>query len=170
MLELEARATLQPAPAFVVYGNEGFRTFASWLRCNAVNSQTLHVREPHNEECTFCEVARPRSFVRRVQNRMLVIKVALMPRARCGLTMSVRRLCSEVPAAAPLAKDRPRMKPPQVAKPFEEVTMEEVRAALESKSIPTEDKRAAADEIGGPKGEEPTRFGDWERKGRVTDF
>lgn len=25
-------------------------------------------------------------------------------------------------------------------------------------------------EIGGPKGSEPTRFGDWERKGRVTDF
>jgi len=25
-------------------------------------------------------------------------------------------------------------------------------------------------EIGGPRGPEPTRFGDWERKGRVTDF
>ncbi len=25
-------------------------------------------------------------------------------------------------------------------------------------------------EIGGPAGPEPTRFGDWERKGRVTDF
>ncbi|CAN8005091.1 unnamed protein product [Ixodes hexagonus] len=25
-------------------------------------------------------------------------------------------------------------------------------------------------EIGGPTGPEPTRFGDWERKGRVTDF
>ena len=25
-------------------------------------------------------------------------------------------------------------------------------------------------EVGGPKGPEPTRFGDWERKGRVTDF
>ena len=104
------------------------------------------------------------------KQQMLVIKVARLPRARCGLTISVRRISSEVPAAAPPAKDRPRMKPPQVAKPFEEVTMEEVRAALESKSIPTEDKRAAADEIGGPKGEEPTRFGDWERKGRVTDF
>ena len=104
------------------------------------------------------------------KQQMLVIKVARLPRARCGLTISVRRISSEVPAAAPPAKDRPRMKPPQVAKPFEEVTMEEVRAALESKSTPTEDKRAAADEIGGPKGEEPTRFGDWERKGRVTDF
>lgn len=25
-------------------------------------------------------------------------------------------------------------------------------------------------EVGGPRGPEPTRFGDWERKGRVTDF
>jgi hypothetical protein len=34
---------------------------------------------------------------------------------------------------------------------------------------------AAADapveeEIGGPKGPEPTRYGDWERKGRCIDF
>jgi len=27
-----------------------------------------------------------------------------------------------------------------------------------------------AKEIGGPKGPEPTRFGDWERKGRCIDF
>lgn len=25
-------------------------------------------------------------------------------------------------------------------------------------------------EIGGPKGKEPTRYGDWERKGRISDF
>jgi hypothetical protein len=25
-------------------------------------------------------------------------------------------------------------------------------------------------EIGGPKGPEPTRYGDWEQKGRVSDF
>ena len=25
-------------------------------------------------------------------------------------------------------------------------------------------------EFGGPKGPEPTRFGDWEQKGRCTDF
>ncbi|MBY0508580.1 MAG: DUF1674 domain-containing protein [Rhodospirillaceae bacterium] len=29
---------------------------------------------------------------------------------------------------------------------------------------------ARAEEIGGPKGPEPTRFGDWERKGRCSDF
>jgi hypothetical protein len=26
------------------------------------------------------------------------------------------------------------------------------------------------EEIGGPKGPEPTRYGDWEVKGRVSDF
>ena len=28
----------------------------------------------------------------------------------------------------------------------------------------------SSEEIGGPKGPEPTRFGDWERKGRCIDF
>lgn len=27
-----------------------------------------------------------------------------------------------------------------------------------------------AEEIGGPKGPEPTRYGDWEKKGRCIDF
>jgi hypothetical protein len=31
-------------------------------------------------------------------------------------------------------------------------------------------KTEIAQEIGGPKGPEPTRFGDWERKGRCSDF
>jgi len=29
---------------------------------------------------------------------------------------------------------------------------------------------AVVPEVGGPKGPEPTRFGDWERKGRCSDF
>ncbi len=41
-----------------------------------------------------------------------------------------------------------------------------------------EERRAATDrpakhktpEKGGPKGEEPTRYGDWERSGRAVDF
>ena len=33
---------------------------------------------------------------------------------------------------------------------------------------PAEPKRPA--EIGGPKGPEPTRYGDWERQGRCVDF
>jgi hypothetical protein len=36
-----------------------------------------------------------------------------------------------------------------------------------SETVPEEKKPR---EIGGPKGPEPTRFGDWERNGRCTDF
>lgn len=32
------------------------------------------------------------------------------------------------------------------------------------------DAEAGDDEVGGPAGPEPTRFGDWERKGRCIDF
>jgi hypothetical protein len=31
-------------------------------------------------------------------------------------------------------------------------------------------RRAPAKEIGGPEGPEPTRYGDWERNGRCSDF
>ena len=31
-------------------------------------------------------------------------------------------------------------------------------------------ERKVIKEIGGPKGPEPTRYGDWEIKGRVSDF
>ena len=31
-------------------------------------------------------------------------------------------------------------------------------------------KAQQAKELGGPKGEEPTRYGDWERGGRAVDF
>ena len=34
----------------------------------------------------------------------------------------------------------------------------------------TDASPAAGREVGGPKGPEPTRYGDWERKGRCIDF
>ncbi len=33
-----------------------------------------------------------------------------------------------------------------------------------------DNKNPVTGEIGGPRGPEPTRYGDWERKGRVIDF
>ena len=39
-----------------------------------------------------------------------------------------------------------------------------------SKTKTTQPKQRTSDEIGGPKGPEPTRFGDWEQKGRCSDF
>lgn len=35
---------------------------------------------------------------------------------------------------------------------------------------PPSETKIDADEIGGPSGREPTRYGDWERKGRISDF
>ena len=32
------------------------------------------------------------------------------------------------------------------------------------------DKKLRPKEVGGPEGPEPTRYGDWERKGRCIDF
>ncbi len=48
--------------------------------------------------------------------------------------------------------------PPESAK----TESEETPSAEQDPAIPTE--------INGPKGPEPTRFGDWERKGRCVDF
>lgn len=54
-----------------------------------------------------------------------------------------------------------RQLPPAALRALEEAAQR--RAAAEA-----EEKRAA--ELGGPAGPEPTRFGDWERKGLAVDF
>ncbi len=45
-------------------------------------------------------------------------------------------------------------------------------AALKPKTVPDTPATASPPipEVGGPKGPEPTRFGDWEKKGRCSDF
>lgn len=42
----------------------------------------------------------------------------------------------------------------------------------ESKPLakPAENSASSPKEIGGPKGPEPTRYGDWEKNGRCSDF
>lgn len=39
-----------------------------------------------------------------------------------------------------------------------------------SPTLPAEPPPKLPKEIGGPPGPEPTRYGDWQYKGRVTDF
>jgi hypothetical protein len=51
----------------------------------------------------------------------------------------------------------------------------EAARAIAADSQPSPEHRApsappAVREIGGPKGPEPTRFGDWEKNGRCIDF
>jgi hypothetical protein len=50
--------------------------------------------------------------------------------------------------------------------------MSETRNDAEPAAAPTKPTPAPPKpkEIGGPPGPEPTRYGDWERKGRVSDF
>jgi hypothetical protein len=67
-----------------------------------------------------------------------------------------------------------------VRESFEQKTLKEVtqKLRLDQASEPADwddnveakGDSAPGDEVGGPRGLEPTRFGDWERKGRCTDF
>jgi hypothetical protein len=62
--------------------------------------------------------------------------------------------------------DTPEPKPPALA-------LSPAAAALKPKAPLPGGRPAPAGpvpETGGPKGPEPTRFGDWERKGRCSDF
>jgi len=43
-------------------------------------------------------------------------------------------------------------------------------SSLPSAASETKGQSTPPREIGGPKGLEPTRYGDWEQKGRCTDF
>ena len=44
------------------------------------------------------------------------------------------------------------------------------KPAAPAQKAGTGDAKPPPREIGGPKGPEPTRYGDWERNGRCTDF
>ncbi len=50
--------------------------------------------------------------------------------------------------------------------------MEKKKQADAKKTVPPnkEPQKKPVKETGGPKGPEPTRYGDWEQKGRCTDF
>ena len=47
---------------------------------------------------------------------------------------------------------------------------ETARAEESAREKPPGANPAGAREIGGPSGPEPTRYGDWERNGRCSDF
>src|SRR5579859_7908004 len=71
-----------------------------------------------------------------------------------------------VPGAAPRRTEA--AVPPDPVAPGTK-TLGPAATPIESKSpVPPANARPA--EIGGPAGPEPTRFGDWERNGRCTDF
>jgi hypothetical protein len=63
------------------------------------------------------------------------------------------------------------------AKPSKAAIAERIREAGERARAEADERRATAPaekplakEVNGPKGPEPTRYGDWEKKGIVSDF
>lgn len=88
----------------------------------------------------------------------------------------LQRARSSGPSAEELAKERRRQQMvKEVSRVQEELQAKTVREAenhlrlQQAKEVEMR-TRAVADEQGGPTGREPTRYGDWERKGRVSDF
>lgn len=66
--------------------------------------------------------------------------------------------------------ETPKETPPDAA-PDKELSPAARRALKEAAARRGKsDAAAGARELGGPKGAEPTRYGDWERGGRAVDF
>lgn len=62
-------------------------------------------------------------------------------------------------------------KTPEGAAPDKDLSPQAQRALKEAAARRKNAQRTAdAKELGGPKGAEPTRYGDWERGGRAVDF
>ncbi len=51
-----------------------------------------------------------------------------------------------------------------------EINTEEDAECPEEREDRATEARPPAKEYGGPRGKEPTRYGDWEKKGRCIDF
>jgi hypothetical protein len=80
---------------------------------------------------------------------------------------SISNVATEVDAnsSAPLTntvRETVRVEPSIARRPIKDAQLEG--------TLPTENKNPAALEIGGTDGPEPTRYGDWEHKGRCYDF
>ncbi|VDK84860.1 unnamed protein product [Litomosoides sigmodontis] len=83
---------------------------------------------------------------------------------------SKQRFCKVVDAVVN-EKEIGIKKTPQ-SKQDQEIKTGEEKKPYEDSSLPKHSRgvNPITGEIGGPAGPEPTRFGDWERKGRCIDF
>lgn len=73
---------------------------------------------------------------------------------------------NDIPSPAATVTTEPERKPlpPAAVRALAEAEARRAAAELEARNHPS------AKELQGPKGLEPTRFGDWERKGIASDF
>ena len=58
----------------------------------------------------------------------------------------------------------------EIRKDIPEAAKRALAEAAERRAAAASTEKSVDKELGGPKGEEPTRFGDWERGGRAVDF
>ena len=66
-------------------------------------------------------------------------------------------------------RDEQAPEPDETRKPLSEAAKRAL-AEAEERRRKAEEEAAREKELGGPKGPEPTRFGDWEKKGITYDF
>ncbi len=68
------------------------------------------------------------------------------------------------------AQNMPEMVNGKKLTAMQKQALAEAQARREKQRLKPVEGEGAQKEINGPKGPEPTRYGDWERKGRVSDF
>lgn len=83
----------------------------------------------------------------------------MAPPSLCAYIPTMRLFVSHKPRAAATAAPAP-------AKPVRPASKE----ALAKAAADLPDAAGKVREVGGPEGPEPTRYGDWERKGIASDF
>jgi hypothetical protein len=84
-----------------------------------------------------------------------------------------RRLVAAVAGNSEMTDDTSRPAAPALAEPRKPLTPAAERALAEAKArreAAEVNVQPAAKEFQGPKGPEPTRYGDWENKGIASDF
>jgi hypothetical protein len=63
----------------------------------------------------------------------------------------------------------PQTEQPKGRKPLSDAARRAL-AEAEARRAAAQDSKAGPKEVGGPKGPEPVRYGDWEKKGIASDF
>ena len=76
-----------------------------------------------------------------------------------------REVAAMIACSSTTNKGKSMTKPTPKPKPKPKATPAKTKSPKAAKPA-----KASLAEIGGPKGPEPTRYGDWEQKGRCSDF
>ena len=79
-------------------------------------------------------------------------------------------MTSSTPPAKPAPQSRFTEHRPQPTKSTQAAKSAEIAAETKPDATPAAPAKKTPKETGGPKGPEPTRYGDWERDGRCVDF